>query len=137
MKTARFVLAAVLIATAFAGVPVTAETSSTNVNIPFNFQVGSTILPAGDYAVAMVTDKAIVLQHKGGEAVAVALTNEVNGKSTETRPHFVFNRYGKSYSLAEAWLHNTDSGRAMMVSDAEREMAGKIRKAHTILLASK
>lgn len=137
MKTARFVLVAVLIATAFAAVPVTAETSSTNVNIPFNFQVGATILPAGDYTVAMVTDKAIVLQHKGGEAVAVALTNAVSGKSSEARPHFLFNRYGKSYFLAEAWLRNTDSGRAMMVSDAEREIAGKVRKTHTILLASK
>ncbi len=137
MKTARFVLVAVLIATAFAAVPVTAETSNTSVNIPFNFQVGSTILPAGEYSVAMVTDKAVVLQHKGGDAVAVTLTNCIQGKSSEARPHFLFNRYGKNYFLAEAWLRNTDGGRAMIVSDAEREIAGKVRKQQTILLASK
>lgn len=137
MKHARFVLVAVLIATAFAAVPVTAATSNTNVYIPFNFQVGSTVLPAGEYSVAMVTDKAIVLQHKGGDAVAVALTNSVRGKSNEARPHFLFNRYGKSYFLAEAWLRNTDGGRAMMVSDAEREIATKVRHDHTILLAMK
>lgn len=128
-------MVAILVVAACA-LPAVAQTSSTKVNIPFNFQVGTTILPAGDYSVAMFTDKAIVLQHKNGSSVAVSLTNAVAGDPAINRPHFLFNRYGKQHFLAVAWLRNTDGGRAVVVSEAEREIAVRVRQVHTILLAS-
>jgi hypothetical protein len=125
----------IMVATIFAVLPALAETSATKVNIPFAFQVGTTILPAGDYTVSMLSEKAVVLQSNDGQSVAVSLTNGIEKKNA-ARPHFLFNKYGGQYFLAEAWLKNIDGGRAIFVSAAEREMASRLHK-ETILLASK
>ena len=93
-------------------------------DIPFEFRVGTSVMPAGEYKVTQSPNSGLtniacetckvdvrVLTHTGGR----------NGAPNQSR--LVFNRYGDRYFLASVWQSGTDAGRMLPVSGAERELA--------------
>jgi len=94
--------------------------------IPFNFVVGSQHLPAGDYSVKPMSQVAVLVQSKDSRSSAVVLTTVVQAKKTQEIGKLVFNQYGNQYFLSQIWTPAADTGRELLKSRIEREIANKI-----------
>jgi hypothetical protein len=92
-------------------------------DVPFEFIVGNKTLPAGSYVLAAATTsgEGVMIRKRAGNALAIRLTNSIQGKLNKSKPSLVFHRYGQTYFLAEVW--NGDlNGRGLLKSDRERQM---------------
>ncbi len=110
------------------------------VNIPFQFNVAKTTLPAGEYAITCQNRGPNLLairslDRKAG-ARSVALLS-ISGK-TKDHGYLVFRRYGSQYFLAQAWTRGMQTGLELPRSPAERlasrEIAGMKPKMEEIAL---
>ena len=111
-------------------------------NIPFNFRVGNTVLPAGEYAIRPLNNGSFVflmrsLEHNG--KAVMGLSYKVHESSNQS-PKLVFHRYGDTYFLSQIWGGDEGAGSALLPSKAERviahEMATITRPHHEMELAS-
>jgi len=107
------------------------------VNVPFAFQAGDKMMPAGEYRIrrAISADETIQLigQSDGvASAVVTTLPLERNGKAVS--PRLVFRRYGNDYFLTEIWNGGTQ-GRHLYQSSREKELAYTLRSEQVALLA--
>ncbi len=136
MKNIRYFAIAILILMA-AAVPSFAQVSSTRISVPFEFQVGNSILPAGDYSLTQFAGQALVLENTLGKGSAVAVTDAIGGAGEARQPHLTFHKYGEKYFLAEAWLRYSNAGRVLHMSPAEVETARLATPAGTVVVAMK
>jgi hypothetical protein len=92
-------------------------------SIPFQFNVGSRTMPAGEYLVWAVSDDssnvALKIQSQDGKASAMLLMRTVEGKVQESAK-LLFNRYGNQYFFAQAWVDGDNTGLQASKSRAER-----------------
>jgi hypothetical protein len=81
------------------------------VNIPFEFSAGKTILRPGVYTIKRMSGNLVTLRNVDNKS-SVILNAPVNLSSTdaEATERLVFNKYGEQYFLAQIWLA-VDSGR--------------------------
>ena len=72
--------------------------------VPFNFNVGQKVLPAGEYTFS--TDRSIVrIQSRDGKQNLVALPYRTSiAAQSHANTKLTFKRYGDSYVLAQVWL---------------------------------
>ncbi len=116
-RTMMKLTAALALAVTFGIATASAQTNSNlRADVPFNFTVGKTALPAGDCAV-VIADKVARI------ACADDQTGIVGQEARNDAPataKLVFHKYGDQYFLAEVW---TDSkGLILSESAAEKEM---------------
>ncbi len=112
-----------VIGTAFAGV-VTAHAADKAITakVPFNFYVGSTIMPQGAYRVDEVSNGGVVALKTMHAAKAITTYN-LTGKSMNEPPRLVFRCYGDTYFLAEIWAGDGSIGHALGRPAQEKELA--------------
>jgi hypothetical protein len=96
------------------------------VNIPFEFQIGSQTLPAGEYSVKRLTQNSVLVRSLDGERSAIAqtpgsITTDESGKATQEK--LVFNQYGNQYFLSQVWMARGSDGRELYKSSAEHKAA--------------
>jgi len=94
------------------------------VTIPFNFTAGRQSFSAGEYT--FKTDplfRTMVLRNQAGHIVSNIPTYSVESKAASNSGKLVFNRYGGRYFLAEIWGAESTSGRQLIMSPVEIEMA--------------
>jgi len=101
-------------------------------NIPFDFTVGSTVLPAGHYTVGALSFGTGVLLLRNSEAKNATImfrSMAVSATSPQTTK-LIFHRYGRTYFLSEIWqgLGQSD-GRRLVPSKAERVVARQMAAA--------
>jgi len=104
MRKANFAFLAVTILIALVAAPVYAQSFRLTAKIPFDFVVGKTTMPAGDYSIDTMMGQGVAHlynQESGKSVVALfepaSLPNGVgNGQSSLT-----FHRYDKTYFLSE------------------------------------
>ena len=73
-------------------------------SVPFSFNVGSKVLPAGQYKIT-ADNQVIRVQKTDGKANAVVLSQRTPGTShTANEPKLTFRRYGNEYYLSQVWL---------------------------------
>lgn len=78
-----------------------AQTYSVQANVPFNFAVGRTWLPAGSYIISQVSPQEITIED-GATRRQVALSYIQPGDpSSDARGELVFHKYGERYFLNE------------------------------------
>jgi len=65
-------------------------------NIPFNFTVGNTWMPAGEYTISLPTRQ--VLELRTGSHIALVVSSQSNDESN-SGSKLVFDRYGDQYFL--------------------------------------
>jgi hypothetical protein len=71
--------------------------------VPFAFNVGNEVLPAGDYKV-YVENETIRLHKTDGKANVIAITRrKVSVGDTEREVKLKFRRYGDRYYLSQVW----------------------------------
>ena len=99
------------------------------VNIPFDFQVADTKLPAGEYYVRRLpqtaSDSVVMVSSVREGHRAVRLTNAVNTLSPKSKATLLFHRYGDQYFLFQVWPAGGETGRALPRSRSEREVQNK------------
>ena len=99
--------------------PVVAEA-----NIPFDFEVGSAVLPAGVYTIEREQPPmgAYLIQSIGGGHACFFSANSAlpkTGKDPEWT--FVFDKVGDKYFLRHVWLGSSSTGLELPKSKHERE----------------
>ena len=73
-------------------------------SVPFSFNVGKQVLPAGEYKVT-ADNQIIRVQRTDGKANAIALSQRTRSASqTENEPKLTFRRYGNQYYLSQILL---------------------------------
>ena len=111
--------------------------------IPFDFNVGDKMIPAGVYAIdAMNADESVLhIRATRGDESAVALTRSTRAKTNaESSPRLVFHKYGDQYFLSAVWGAG-ETGRALSESKRERnlrkelEVAGNARMEVVVVAA--
>lgn len=96
------------------------------VNIPFDFQVGGKTLPAGEYAVKQLSDKALLIRSADGKAQTIIQSPgrvQANVSETGAKQRLVFHQYGDQFFLSQVWMTTDGDGRELNRSNAERRAA--------------
>ena len=93
-------------------------------DIPFEFRVGTTVMPAGEYKVTQSPNSGLTdIACETCKADARVMTHAGGRNSTVNQSRLIFSRYGDRYFLSSVWQSGTDAGRLLPVSGAERELA--------------
>lgn len=147
MKRQAYTMIAMFVLVGSMAVAARAQTSGRTqliANIPFEFNVGSKALPAGEYTVSQVnpaSDHSVLqLRSKDGRAGAMVQMTSVIGKTQESAK-LIFRRYGNHYFFAQAWVDGDASGleapRSRAERAAEREIAGIKLATESVALRSR
>jgi hypothetical protein len=97
------------------------------VSVPFEFHVGATIMPAGEYHLNWSFGESkpvLLLQSDDSQArMWVMADNILNTHGGRTEGRVVFHKYGEQYFLSEVWSFGSDVGSGLHESKVEREAA--------------
>jgi hypothetical protein len=109
-----------------------------NVNVPFGFHVGDTMLPAGRYALDtdIAPNVVRVKSDDMGKSILI-LTHGVGRNSGETQSRLIFNRYGDQYFLSQVWTPAGEAGRELRKTKRETQEAANRRPTVESVLAAK
>jgi len=101
-------------------------------NVPFDFTVSDKKLPAGKYSIgrAQTSNGDLVLQivSADGQKNISRLTIPVDIRKPMNHGTLIFNRYGNDYFLSEVWPAGGSTGRELLKSRTERELARKAQE---------
>jgi len=92
------------------------------VKVPFKFVVANKTLPEGDYLLSSVHDEVFV-QDSQGKRVAMVLTNAVGGRTVGKTGQVIFECYTDLCFLSQLWTPGQDTGRELLRSRLETEVA--------------
>jgi hypothetical protein len=135
MKNNLFVVAA-FAALACAGLR--AQTVELRANVPFDFQAGGRLVPAGEYLVEGRGVIVFLREAADGKSVSAFITNEANALHGRGKARLEFHRYGGQYFLSEIWDSFSDQGRQLPRTAREKELAqrGDLPAKAVVYLAS-
>ena len=126
MKRQINILLAIIVLAGALTVNAQAQTARTQIavaNIPFSFNVGNKILPAGKYTVTVVNPasdrKILQIRSTNGRASAMIQTNSVEGNVSD-KAKLVFQRYGDRYFFAQVQVAGDSTSFAALKSSAQR-----------------
>ena len=120
-----------------AGVALYAQSSGIMIaNIPFNFSVGKTALPAGEYFVKPISQAVLLIQSEKSPARVIVMTMPVQAKKSPAVGKLVFNRYGDQYFLSKVWHPDNRTGRELSSSRLERELAKAVPDHLTVFITA-
>jgi hypothetical protein len=93
-------------------------------DIPFDFRIGTSVMPAGEYKVTQFLNSGLTDIASEARKVDVRVLTHVGGRNAApNESKLVFSKYGDRYFLSSVWQSGTDVGRVLPVSGAERELA--------------
>lgn len=126
MKKQLLHIAATLSLLLMLGVAAAAQTSKVmTVTIPFNFYVGTTLLPAGTYAVyrtSTVSGEAFLLRDADRQAKIIFSARQVQSAEAPEASQLEFRRYEEKYFLARFSTAENNISRELQPSRLEREL---------------
>ena len=96
------------------------------VNIPFQFMIGEHAYPAGEYVVtSVIAERTLRISSAAGNLTTFVAAGPLYAQRPSGSDHLIFNRYGKSYFLAEVWTAGADVARSLGKGKWETEVASK------------
>ena len=105
-------------------------------SIPFDFRIGATVLPSGEYSIRHSDGVLSVRQdagaHKGGLFVTVG---EDHPNTSTAKGTLQFTRYGDAYYLSKVWTADSGTARSPIKSSREKELASHIGLSGTATVA--
>ena len=104
-------------------------------NIPFNFELGRTTLPAGEYRIEQVHNGLLHWHCFNAHTGAMILTMPTSGGERRTTGMLHFNRYGESYFFAGVDLPYNGDGATVEKTKREKELARRITTGETTGIA--
>jgi len=112
-----------------------AQTINLKADIPFDFVVGKTTLPSGEYTIRSLNmDPALSI---GGSAhnPILFLAKRCSSRSPSAQSKLVFARYGDRYFLSEMWIEGNSTGRQLLKSGREVRVAQNQAAQPVVVLA--
>ena len=108
------------------------------VDVPFDFQAGGALLPAGSYTVDLARLHGfVVMASREAKAAAVIPSWPKETVKTNSEAKLIFLRYGDNYFLSQVWPAGS-VGREIPKSKREKELAiAAARPAQQTLVAAK
>ena len=115
-----------------------AQTINVKANIPFNFVVDKSTLPAGEYTIQSLSlsEKALAIRSADQDAKAMVLSMSCRSLNPSEQTKLVFHRYEDRYFLAQIWVAGDNSGRELPKSRHETEVARDYPVQNVILVAA-
>jgi len=125
MKMRALVMASVMALTAMASTRVAQAQDHLVIRIPFDFVVGGTTLPAGEYSVnTSGPERTLLLIDRQDASASIFMgANAIIASEPKSESKLVFNRYGDRYFLSQIWTAGNSCGRLLRMSDREKEVA--------------
>jgi hypothetical protein len=105
------------------------------VKVPFKFVIANKTLPEGEYVLSSVHDEVFV-QDSEGKRVAMILSNAVGGRKVGKTGEVIFECYTDVCFLSQLWTPGRDTGRELLRSHVETEMAKRETGKYFALLGS-
>jgi hypothetical protein len=97
----------------------------TQAKVPFAFQAGNTMMPAGEYRIqrALPSTKTVQqIRRTDSSASTFVLTNPTENGDKNAEPRLIFHCYSNECFLSEMWSGN-GQGLKLMVSRREKELS--------------
>jgi len=93
-------------------------------SIPFDFTVGKTLMPAGQYTVRTdhIGSGVLCIEARDGGRPVMIMTNTAYAAHSKNESSLVFQRYGNQYFLSKVWTVGSDIGCELIKTRAEREI---------------
>jgi hypothetical protein len=82
-------------------VPTISAQTIVKANVPFAFTVGQAEMPAGNYAVNLVSDSAILIRNRSTGTSVLSLFRSEQAKNNDGTAKMVFHKYGNKYFLSQ------------------------------------
>jgi hypothetical protein len=114
-----------------------AQSVNVNANVPFDFTVGKSILPAGEYSIqSLASATGTVLAIRGEDSAKNMLASANTAETLNPSPNsrLVFHKYGDKYFLAQIWLQGERTGREFKISRREAEMAKSVPTSEDVIV---
>ena len=106
--------------------------------IPFQFHVGNTELPAGEYRIRMLDNSDLTemqISSMDGSASAVFQVEEADKNSESTKSELIFHKYGNRYFLAKLFDEGNPDGSQVVESSYEKKISQATSQAQEHVLA--
>jgi hypothetical protein len=109
-------------------------------NIPFEFIVGSKVLPAGSYVVRIDNESGVVEICEDGIYCESVVTSPVEATQVPANAELAFRKYGDQYFLSQIWprglvgRHLPDSSLQPNISEAIRTWEGAFVEARPMCI---
>jgi hypothetical protein len=132
MKKQILAVAAALFFTALAPAQSHAQ-QVTQAKVPFAFQAGNTMMPAGEYQIqrALPSTKAVQqIRRTDSSAATFVLTNVVESRDKNADSKLIFHCYSNECFLSEIWI---GSGQGLKLMPSRREKEVSLAKAENEL----
>ena len=94
-------------------------------DVPFQFHVGDTKLPAGKYFIRRMDDSDLTIMEiskPDGSVAALFQVHAAEANSTPRKNELVFNKYGNQYFLAKLFDEGESSGSQVVQSNYEKRV---------------
>jgi hypothetical protein len=116
----QLVVAAIFAVVACTGL--LAQNVDMRATVPFDFQAGDRLMPAGEYVIHE-RGPWVIFNHVDGKAASALLTFGASGRGPAQNARLEFNRYGSAYFLTAVWNSFTQDGRQVPQTAREKELA--------------
>ena len=97
-------------------------------NIPFEFSVGKSMLPAGEYTISYSAQGFLIIQSEDRRVSQAFMTISTQANTVRDKSSLVFNQYGDQYFLSTIWTAGDYIGQKLRKPHAELEL---IRARHS------
>lgn len=124
MKSYTRILALSAFAFVLAAGVAKAQSNDTISKVPFAFNIGTSVMPAGTYRVSEFGGQTGVFMVSGFRHSAIVLS-EPDGRTGVDRPQLVFHKYGDQYFLREIRLAG-NTGFSLPESKQERQVEERV-----------
>ena len=91
--------------------------------IPFDFQVGNNMFPAGEYRLEPLNSTLLIRNNENSAHTAMILVRSCRTLKEMEKSQLIFHRYGSSYFLSKVWVAGETSGAELPTSGREKEIA--------------
>jgi hypothetical protein len=119
LRTAVFVMGLLAVSAAFAQT----KAGDVIVNVPFSFVVGNHQMQPGRYIVTPASSGVLrIFDSQDSTNQTLVTVHSVEGSLPDSAK-LVFHRYADSYFLAQVWTGDSNIGRELPTSKAEKEVA--------------
>ena len=106
--------------------PLAAQIGSVTASVPFEFMVGESSMPAGDYTIGSVfpqTRSANHISNGNSGVVSLVISSSVNPNERTGQVFLFFHRYGDQYFLSRIVDGSRGSGLELPVTRTEQELS--------------
>ena len=113
-----------------------AQSVNVKANVPFDFMVGKSTLPAGEYSIQSIsTGSSSVLAIRGGKTnQMLAAANHAETLNPSKNSRLVFHKYGDQYFLSQIWLQGERAGREFKITRREAEVAKNVPTSEDVIV---